>query len=101
MERNAAYDKLSGAEKASIMMLALSPEHAAKLFALLDKLKHVEFVKPQILREYRICQTSCGLRNEPAMGCDRLKVRLDLAPEVRGLPAEFEVVVENLPLFVD
>jgi flagellar motor switch protein FliG len=36
MERNPAYDKLSGAEKASIMMLALSPEHAAKLFALLD-----------------------------------------------------------------
>jgi flagellar motor switch protein FliG len=36
MERNPAYDKLSGAEKASIMMLALSEDHAAKLFTSLD-----------------------------------------------------------------
>jgi flagellar motor switch protein FliG len=36
MERNTAYDKLSGAEKASIMMLALSEDHAAKLFTSLD-----------------------------------------------------------------
>ena len=36
MERNAAYDKLSGAEKASIMMLALGEDHAARLFTSLD-----------------------------------------------------------------
>jgi flagellar motor switch protein FliG len=42
MERNTAYDKLSGAEKASIMMLALSEDHAAKLFTSLDQQEVME-----------------------------------------------------------